>query len=85
MKRILTCINHQELRWNCKEVAWSENGYNGSRHLFFHGKITVPVQYYADMSGVDTDYALECTCDSTALILAPEDRIINPWAYPPGM
>lgn len=34
----LTCINHPELRWSCKEIAVNSIGqYNGMRHIFFNG------------------------------------------------
>ncbi len=31
----LTCKNHPNLRWHCKEVAWVGGYYDGSRSLFF--------------------------------------------------
>lgn len=34
----LTCINHPELRWFCKEIAVNAIGqYNGARNIFFDG------------------------------------------------
>ena len=33
---ILTCNNHDHLRWTCKEIAFSDvGGYNGSRNIFY--------------------------------------------------
>ena len=35
---ILTCKNHDQLRWTCKEIAFSDaGGYNGSRNIFYKG------------------------------------------------
>ena len=34
----LTCRHHPALRWTCKSIAFSPGwGYNGQRHIFFHG------------------------------------------------
>ena len=56
----LTCRHHPELRWHCKEIAFTdEGGYNGSRNIFFYGR--------AD--GTFTD---ECQCPARDLIRASE-------------
>ena len=35
---ILTCKNHDQLRWTCKEIAFSDaGGYNESRNIFYQG------------------------------------------------
>ena len=83
----LTCPNHPHLRWSCKDVAWSDHGdgtghFNGSRHIFFGG--FVGGQMHRDRSGVDTilmdpltgDYARECSCPASDLVLAYEDRLV---------
>jgi hypothetical protein len=80
--RILTCRNHPELRWSCKDVAWS-GFYNGSRNIFFKG--TPDGQgMYPDGSGLScTDWIegqgpiSECTCPASDLILAPEDELVT--------
>jgi hypothetical protein len=58
---ILTCKNHPNLRWNCKEIAVSPTGngglgsYNGCRNIFY------------------SSWPAECACSASDLILAPED------------
>jgi len=80
---ILTCKNHPDLRWNCKEIAWSSEQYNGLRHLFFDGTPT-DKGMYADSSGLDCSWldrhgniVEECACPVTDLILAPEDALVR--------
>ena len=52
----LTCKNHPNLRWLCKEIAYTEGlGYNGSRNLFFEGD-------------ADGNYCRECDCKAADLI-----------------
>lgn len=35
---IMTCLNHRDLRWSCKEIAVNKDGgYNGCRSIFFCG------------------------------------------------
>ena len=82
---ILTCKNHPDLRWSCKEIAFSsEHGYNGQRHLFFKGFSLGKM--YSDNSGLNCSlvhptipdkYAEECSCSSSNLILAPEDVLVK--------
>lgn len=81
--RILTCRNHPNLRWSCKDIAWS-GFYNGSRHIFFNG-VPSGRGMYSDGSGLDTShldadgrYVPECTCPASDLILAPEDAQVTP-------
>ena len=57
----LTCKHHPNLRWSCKEIAYSPGyGYNGQRSIFFNGT-------------QDDVHIAECACPPTDLILAPED------------
>lgn len=85
--RILTCRNHPELRWSCKDVAWSGH-YNGSRSIFFLGEPT-GLGMFIDGSGLDCSTFIEdplrggprvvaeCSCPSSDLILAPEDGLVT--------
>lgn len=53
--RILTCKNHPELRWSCKDQAYTPGqGYNGCRNIFFNG--ISRGRMFDDNSGLD------CTC-----------------------
>ena len=67
----LTCKNHPDLRWMCKSVAWTDSGgYNGSRNIFFVGKLTTS----GDYSPVEGDeVVMECSCPTSDLVRAPED------------
>lgn len=49
--RILTCKNHPNLRWSCKDIAWS-GFYNGTRNIFFKGEPT-DQGMFEDGSGLD--------------------------------
>lgn len=80
--RILTCKNHPNLRWSCKDVAWS-GCYTGCRDIFFDG---IPSErgMYPDGSGLDTTHfnkdgniVQECNCSFSDLILAPEDCLVK--------
>lgn len=75
----LTCKNHPELRWSTKEIAVNSDGsYNGDRNIFFNGRITDPVVFYSDMSGVKCEQDTpECSCDASMLTFAPEDKILK--------
>ncbi len=79
--RILTCKNHPELRWSCKDIAWT-NGYNGSRGFFYKG-IPSGEGMFDDGSGldcvkvVDGIYVEECACSTSDLIIAPEDSLVT--------
>jgi hypothetical protein len=63
----LTCKNHPNLRWNCKEEAVNPTGnngqgcYTGARRLFFSGDVVL-----------DDPHADECACPASDLILAPQ-------------
>lgn len=80
--RILTCRNHLNLRWSCKDIAWF-GGYNGCRNIFFNG-VPSGKGMYSDGSGLNcthTDpetglYVPECKCPPNDLILAPEDSLV---------
>jgi hypothetical protein len=79
--RILTCKNHPNLRWSCKDIAWSGH-YNGMRNIFFNGTPSGDGMY-SDGSGLncsmfdkDNVYVEECSCPSSDLILAPEDSLV---------
>ena len=83
LHRILTCKNHPELRWSCKDIAWTDgHGYNGKRNLFFRGTPSGKGMFY-DGSGLDCikvrDGALvvECLCPPADLILAEEDKLVT--------
>jgi hypothetical protein len=57
----LTCLNHPEKRWSCKEIAVNSIGqYNGSRNIFYN---------------LDADPSMgpECTCPPSDLRFAPEE------------
>ena len=81
---ILTCKNHPNIRWSCKEIAFDDvGGYNSSRNIFFLG---VPKmnedgspKMHDDMSGLDCfDFdAVECECPAFDLIRAPEDKLVR--------
>lgn len=90
---ILTCKNHPNLRWSCKDIAVSESGtYNGTRSIFFNGEPTGKGMYY-DGSGLHCARYIEelndegkfvkfrpvteCSCTSDQLILAPEDKLVK--------
>ena len=85
--RILTCKNHPDLRWSCKDIAWTENAdgtgyYNGQRNIFFDG-CSIGAKMYSDGSGlackreVDGQIIEECTCSVHDLIIAPEDKLVK--------
>jgi len=86
---ILTCKNHPNLRWSCKECAVNPDGsYNGSRNIFFNGEPTGRGMYH-DRSGLDCSthieqrneageltgyrFITECDCSPSELTFAPED------------
>jgi len=80
--RILTCKNHPNLRWSCKDIAWS-GFYNGSRNIFFNGTPSGKGMF-SDGSGLDCTqidkdgkWIEECKCHSSDLILAPEDELVK--------
>jgi|TARA_R100000789_G_C2929964_1_gene128890 hypothetical protein len=80
---ILTCKNHPNLRWSCKEIAFDdEGGYNGSRNIMYKG---VPNEQgmYGDSSGLsctvvkDGKMIEECKCPIKDLIRAEEDKLVK--------
>lgn len=79
---ILTCKNHPDLRWSCKDLAITNGKYNGSRNIFFGGISTG--RMYDDGSGLacmhlnmDGSLVHECSCSFSDLILAPEDSLVK--------
>ncbi len=81
--RIMTCKKHPDLRWSCKEIAWTDGvGYNNKRHLFFNGTPSGKGMYY-DGSGLDCTevkdgvLVVECDCPAKDLIIAPEDALVH--------
>lgn len=59
----LTCEDHPNLRWGCKEIAVGPTGrFWGGRTLFFHGD---PDQPHYDSPWPNVD---ECPCDVRKLI-----------------
>ena len=77
----ITCKNHPDLRWSCKDIAWNVygrpdkdgrlGGYNGCRNIFFGGQIDNPPQFHDDMSGtkdnmVDKDGKIVKECSCPA-------------------
>jgi hypothetical protein len=83
---LLTCKNHPNLRWGCKEIAFTdEGGYNGERNIFFWGEPSGKGLHH-DGSGIDCDIYFpdredpiirECQCPASDLIRAPEDSSIK--------
>jgi len=81
---ILTCKNHPNLRWSCKEIAVNKNGsYNGERNLFFNGTPSGKGMF-SDGSGLDCtpfdengNLIQECNCSAKDLIRAPEDKLVT--------
>ena|ERR1700757_5319570 len=86
---ILTCRNHTNLRWSCKEEAVCRTtvgepaGYTGSRNIFFKGQPT-DKGMYSDFSGLDCSQVtpegkiiVECDCPASDLIIAPEDAFVK--------
>jgi hypothetical protein len=73
----LTCINHPDLRWSCKDLAVSEGKYNGARHIFYRGSVQYDAsgeaKRFGDNSGLDCERgAPECPCPVSDLVLSPE-------------
>jgi len=80
---ILTCKNHLDLRWSCKDIAFSDKGgYNSMRNIFFNGTPSGEGMY-SDNSGLDCTRMLEskfieeCSCSSRDLIRAEEDKLVK--------
>jgi hypothetical protein len=76
---ILTCTNHPNLRWSCKEIAVSNGKYNGIRNIRFLGEPSGKGMY-ADGSGLDctTLGVEECLCNGMdTFVIAPEDKLVT--------
>lgn len=87
---ILTCKNHRDLRWSCKEIACSATPlpgapaqYNGTRNLSFCGTPSGKGMYH-DYSGLDCTTFIEgegifkeCDCPASELIFADEDAWVK--------
>lgn len=56
---ILTCKNHPDLRWSCKDIAWENGRYNGCRNIFY-------------MGNAQDRFTPECKCSTADLIVAPD-------------
>ena len=78
----LTCKNHPDLRWYCKDIAITNGGYNGTRNLFFQGMRTLETAtgdgsykpcdwFYIDANGVGRSVH-ECDCSAEDLVLIAE-------------
>lgn len=79
---LLTCKNHQDLVWRCKDIAYSpeanegKGGYNGMRNIFFFGfhtpESTTPYSMTrTPVDGGPPEYARECSCSAHDLIGIP--------------
>lgn len=80
---ILTCKNHPNLRWSCKEIAVNSDGsYNGMRNIFFNGEPTGEGMFQ-DLSGLHCSIfsggtlVRECECPPSDLTWAPEDALVK--------
>lgn len=74
---LLTCKHHRDLRWFCKEIAFTPGvGYNGSRNIFFEGaavdKCLVEDGRSIQALWPDKSIVRECECPPTDLILVEE-------------
>src|SRR4051812_4586952 len=73
---IMTCKHHPNLRWNCKDIAFTDaGGYNGQRNIRFTGQL--PGVRHSDGSGFCYQPADECSCPPSELIRAPEDILVK--------
>lgn len=74
----LTCINHPELRWSCKEIAISNSKYNGQRNIFFLGKYLgkdSPSKRFDCLEVVNGELVCECLCSPDYLIVVQDEPI----------
>ena len=76
---IMCCRKHPELFWVCKDIAVNADGsYNGSRSLFFQGRIKTPEEMNGPDSwpytkqGTETVFVTECPCPISELIRVAE-------------
>ena len=73
----LTCKHHPALRWMCKEIAFSGDGYgyNGARNIFFLGECCEgPLRHSTYFPDRAQPIVKECECSPRDLIRAPEDK-----------
>jgi hypothetical protein len=82
--RILTCKNHPNLRRSTKDCAWTDGkGYNGSRNIFFtgtpsgHGMHDDQSRLSTTPFWPDGSIVEECACNTSDLVLAPEDAQVT--------
>lgn len=81
---LLTCKNHQDLVWRCKDIAYSpeanegKGGYNGMRNIFFFGfYLKEPDKHGCNYTSLRTgpdgemEVARECSCSAHDLIGIP--------------
>lgn len=81
----LTCLNHPELRWQCKSIAVNSKGqYNGARNIFYLGSVEkadadltaigefIKAEPGTRLTGLGADVR-ECTCPPSDLRFAPEE------------
>lgn len=80
---ILTCKNHPDLRWSCKEIAVNPDGsYNGLRNIFYRGRLEGPAILYVDKSGIAGPFDRchpECSCSPKDMTFAPENITYDPY------
>ena len=82
----LTCLNHPNLRWQCKSIAVNSEGrYNGARNIFYLGTVEKANEDINAISkwmkeskpghsiGPLIADVPECTCYADALRFAPEE------------
>ena len=66
----LTCEDHTDLFWMCKEQAVSESGrYNGARNIFFLGRVQ-PDGKLSEFNDETREMTRECPCHASKLIKA---------------
>lgn len=72
----LTCVNHPELRWQCKSIAVNSQGqYNGARNIFFLGQKVAnsPYEHFDCLEVIEGKLIKECECSPNDLRFAPEE------------
>ena len=68
MHKSLTCENHPNLRWSCKDIAITDDGrYNGMRNIFFFGGLRSDGSISIYDPETNTVFA-ECDCPCSKLI-----------------
>lgn len=67
----MTCKNHPDRIWSCKDIAVTNGRYNGSRNIFYFG--SAPFEPFSDGSGVNALGTLpECPCPGSDLVVYAE-------------